>query len=274
MPEFEDMDAPTLRRALHLVREHTGITMTPVKQSMLQSRLRPRMRLLNIGTYEGYIHRLCEDEQERQPFIDAVTTHHTSFFRTPRVWHYFRDAFLPAWAERHAGRPLRVWSAAASTGEEVCTIAVCCEEFRRQQPGFNYEITATDIAADVLERARCGEYTGASVTAFRASQPELFERYNALAAADRFMLAAPVRNRIRFSIHNLLQASPWPDAFDLVFLRNVLIYFKPDDIRGVVRNIAPALHEHGLLIIGEAESLTAMDVPFQFVQPQIYRRTS
>lgn len=274
MPEFEDMDAPTLRRALDLVRKHTGITMTPVKKSMLQSRLRPRMRVLNIGSYEAYIHRLCEDNQERQPFIDAVTTHHTAFFRTPRIWQYFREDFLPAWAESHAGRPLRAWSAAASTGEEACTIAICCEEFRRQKPGFRYEITATDISADVLERARSGEYMGASAAAFQAAQPELFERYNALETSGRFMLAAPVRNHISFSVHNLLGTSPWQDSFDLIFLRNVLIYFKPEDVRTVVRNVAPALRGQGMLLIGEAESLTSLDVPFQFVQPQIYRRTS
>lgn len=274
MPEFEDMDAPTLRRALALVRAHTGITMAPAKQSMLQGRLRPRMRLLKLTSYDDYLRRLSEDERECQPFIDAVTTHHTAFFRTPRIWQYLRETFLPAWEGRHPGQQLRVWSAAASTGEEACSIAICCEELRREHPQFSYTITGTDIGADVLARARDGAYKGTSATAFQASHPQLFERYNALGSSDCFTLAAPVRNRISYASHNLLEAAPWRDAFDLVFLRNVLIYFTPDDIRTVVRNVAPALREQGLLIIGEAESLTALDVPFQFVQPQIYRRIS
>ena len=272
MPEFEDMDAPTLRRALALVREHTGITMSETKKAMLQTRLRPRMRLLKVRSYDQYLRRVRKGDGERQLFIDAVTTHQTGFFRTPRLWQYVRDVFLPAWAERHAGRPLRVWSAAAATGEEACTIAICCEELRSRRPDFRYEIVGTDIGATVLEQARRGEYRGSSAAAFQASQPALFERYNASGSTESFMLAAPVRERIVYKLHNLLEASPWRDTFDLVLLRNMLIYFRPDDILTVLHRVVPALREKGLLIVGESESLTALNVPLQFVRPQVYQR--
>ena len=272
MSEFDDMDTATLRRVLHLVREHTGIDIVEGKKTMLQTRLRPRMRSLNLGSYSDYVQHLSENDSERQAFIDAVTTHQTTFFRTPKVWQYMRDVLLPTWTQRHKGRPLRVWSAAVSTGEEACTIAICCEEMRRQQPDFSYEVIGTDISAEVLEQARLGEYAGTSVAAFRAADPVLFERYNAAGSADRFTLTAPLRNRITFSPHNLLSKSPWQDHFDVVFLRNVLIYFNADDIRRIVRNIAPSLREQGGLVIGESESLTSVDVPFQFVQPQVYER--
>lgn len=268
------MDPSTLRQALELVQRHTGICMGPAKRSMLQSRLRRRMRALQLDSYEAYLLRLDQDERERQPFIDVVTTHHTTFFRTPRVWQYLREQFLPPWAERHPGRTLRAWSAASSSGEEACSIAICCEELRRHRPGLDYEINGTDIAGDVLEHARGGAYAGTSVNAFRGAHPELFERYNSLGSNERFMLAPPVRERIAYSLHNLLEPSPWRERYDLVFLRNVLIYFKPDAIATIVRNIAPALREDGLLVIGEAESLAAMDVPFAFIRPQIYRRVA
>lgn len=274
MPEFEDMDAGTLGRALRMVHEHAGITMTCAKQSMLQSRLRPRLRLLNIGSYAQYLRRLGQDEAERQVFIDVVTTHHTAFFRTPRIWRYFGEVFLPAFAARHADKPLRVWSAATSSGEEACTIAMCCEEFSRRQPGFSYQVSATDISVDVVERARAGDYGGTSVAAFHEAQPELFMRYNALGTEKRFRLPQAVRERIDFSAHHLFRPPHWTESFDVIFLRNVLIYFNPDDVRTVLRNIAPALGANGVLIIGEAESLTGVDVPFQFMQPQIYRRTA
>ena len=274
MPEFADMDPATLRHALELVRRHTGIGMGPAKKSMLQSRLRRRMRALRLDSYEDYLRRLEQDEGERQPFIDTVTTHHTTFFRTPRVWQYVREQFLPPWIERHGGATLRAWSAASSSGEEACSIAICCEEQRRRHPALNYEISATDIAGDVLEQARAGAYAGNSVQAFRAAHPQLFDHYNCLGSDERFMLAPPVRERIGFSLHNLLEPSPWRDRFDLIFLRNVLIYFKADAIETIVRNIAPALRDDGILIIGEAESLAAKNVPFTFVRPQIYRRTS
>lgn len=274
MLEYDDMDARTLDCALELVRRHTGVSMSPAKQSMLQGRLRPRMRALRLASYEHYLRRLREDDSERQPFIDAVTTHHTAFFRTPRVWEYLEQVFLPAWVAQHPGRALQVWSAAASTGEEACSLAICCEELRRRHPGFDYRISATDIATGVLERARDGVYAGAPVAAFRAARPDLFARHNALDAPDRFALAPSVRARIAWAAHDLFQPSPSIDTFDLVLLRNVLIYFKPDDIMAVVRNVAPALRTKGIMVIGEAESLTSLDLPFQFVQPQIYRRTA
>ena len=274
MPEFDDMDAATLRRLLHLVREYTGIAIVEGKKTMLQTRLRPRMRGLNLGSYSDYVQHLSEDDSERQAFIDAVTTHQTRFFRTPKVWQYMREILLPTWTQRHKNRPFRVWSAAASTGEEVCSIAICCEEMRRQKPDFSYEIIGTDISTYVLEQARLGEYTGTSISAFRATYPVLFDRYNAAGFADRFALTAPLRSRITFSPHNLLSKSPWRDDFDVVFLRNVLIYFNADDTRRIVCNIAPSMREHGELIIGESESLTSMDVPFQFVQPLVYERIS
>ncbi|AVS71219.1 chemotaxis protein [Paracidovorax avenae] len=274
MPEFGDMDGATLLRLLQRVRGHTGIHMVEAKKTMLQARLRPRMRHLGIDSYAGYVEHLDRNEDERQPFVDAVTTHQTSFFRTPKVWQYFRDVFLPGWVREERGRPLRVWSAAASTGEEACTIAICCEEVRRQQPGFSYEILGTDISTDVLAHARAGRYSGSSVAAFRAGHPEIFERYDAARRPGQFMLEDAVRRCMAFEPHNLMEPAPWQDRFDVVFLRNVLIYFTADDIRRVVHHLAPSLRRQGKLVIGESESLTSLDVPFQFVQPQIYERAA
>jgi chemotaxis protein methyltransferase CheR len=153
-------------------------------------------------------------------------------------------------------------------------MAICCEEMRRQKPDFSYEIVGTDISTEVLAQAQVGRYGGSAVAAFRAADPLLFERYNAEGSAERFMLPAPVRSRMAFSPHNLLAKSPWQEQFDVVFLRNVLIYFNAEDTLRIVRNIAPALRARGVLVIGESESLTSVDVPFQFVQPQVYERTS
>ncbi|MBU6260679.1 MAG: protein-glutamate O-methyltransferase CheR [Burkholderiales bacterium] len=272
MPEFGDMDGATLRRVLQLVREHTGISMNASKRTMLQARLRPRLRRLGLAGWSEYLQRLGADDAELQPFIDAVTTHQTAFFRTPRVWRYLREVLLPAWAARAPPRPLRVWSAAASTGEEACTMAICCEELRRAHADLDYEIVASDIGVAALAHARRGLYEGPGVAAFRDAEPELFERHNALRASDRFELAAPLRRRIEYRRHNLLDDGPWRDHFDLVLLRNVLIYFNADATRRIVQRSAAALREQGVLVIGEAESLSSMDVPLRFLQPQIYAR--
>lgn len=117
---------------------------------------------------------------------------------------------------------------------------------------------------------RCGDHPP-HVVLPHAAHPELYERYNALASADRFQLPVEMRKRISFATHNLLAPHSYNGRCDLVFLRNVLIYFTKADIEAIVRNVASALRRDGLLIIGEAESLTAMSVPVRFVRPQIYR---
>lgn len=276
MSDIIDMDAATLQRALKLVYDCTGITMTEGKKTMLQSRMRQRMRLLRVTSYSHYLDQLVKDATEWQPFIDVVTTHQTTFFRTPKVWQYFQDEFLPALLNTtpQKNKPLRVWSAAASTGEEACSVAICCEEFRRQNTGFDYEILGTDISTEVLAQARKGEYDGTSVAHFRKHHPGLFERYNDTKADDRFALSAPVRKRMRFETCNLMTPQPsWREHFDLIFLRNVLIYFQAEDARRLVHQIAPTLRGHGQLIIGESESLTGQNVPFKFLQPQVYQRS-
>ncbi len=273
MPELMDMDGATLQQAMALVHRYTGVTMAEGKKTMLQARLRTRMRRLQLGSYADYLGRLAEDATERSHFIDVVTTHQTSFFRTPRIWHYLREHFLPDWAAAHPGQTLRAWSAAASTGEEACSLAISCEEFRRARPGFEYEIFGSDISEEVLRQARAGVYEGSSVAPFRQALPALFERYNESGNPERFALPAALRRRMRFEAGNLMEAPPRQPPFDLVLLRNVLIYFTPDDITGIVRRVAGALRPGGQLIIGESESLSGQDLPFGFVQPQVYRLT-
>lgn len=269
------MDAATLQRALKLVYQYTGITLAEGKKTMLQSRMRQRMRQLGLPSYRAYLDWLENTPAERQPFIDVVTTHQTTFFRTPKVWDYFREQFLPHYLHTHGtDSVLRLWSAAASTGEEACSIAMCCEEFKRQHPRFNYDILATDISTEVLAQAQQGEYTGATVTHFRTKHPELFARYNHSSLPERFALPKALHQRIRFQPCNLmLPQQPWKEHFDLVFLRNVLIYFSPEDARRIVQRLAPTLRHSGQLIIGESESLSGQEVPFQFIQPQVYRRS-
>lgn len=269
------MDAATLQRALKLVYQYTGITLAEGKKTMLQSRMRQRMRQLGLPSYRAYLDWLENTPAERQPFIDVVTTHQTTFFRTPKVWDYFREQFLPHYLHTHGtDSVLRLWSAAASTGEEACSIAMCCEEFKRQHPRFNYDILATDISTEVLAQAQQGEYTGATVTHFRTKHPELFARYNHSSLPERFALPKALHQRIRFQPCNLmLPQQPWKEHFDLVFLRNVLIYFSLEDARRIVQRLAPTLRHSGQLIIGESESLSGQEVPFQFIQPQVYRRS-
>jgi chemotaxis protein methyltransferase CheR len=280
MPELRDMDPATLDRALDLVRAHTGIALHADKQGMLQTRLRSRMRALGIGCYGDYLQRVQDDRAELPAFVDVVTTHQTAFFRTPALWDFIAGQALPQWWAAHPGERLRIWSAAASTGEEACTIAMCCEEFRRSAaPGLRWEVQCSDISAGALAQLRSARYAGVSAARLRAERPTLFDRYNASpetdagdAAGATFTLAPALRAHLRLGTHNLLDACPWPGQFDLVFLRNVLIYFEGAAHRRIVEQALAALRPGGLLAVGEAESLRMLDLPLEFVRPQVYRR--
>lgn len=149
--DSDGMDKDVLEKVLALVYKHTGITMTENKKTLLQGRLRPRIRVLNLNSYAEYLTYLESHKDETQTFINLVTTNETFFFRTQRVWDYFNKELLPNWMKENPKKTLRIWSAAASTGAEIYSIGICCEEFRQKNPTFNFSLIGTDISTEVLK---------------------------------------------------------------------------------------------------------------------------
>ena len=268
----DEMDDSTLRKFLELVHLHAGITMTHAKKTLLQGRIRPRIKKLGLESYSSYLDLMKTDKNEIQEFINLVTTHETSFFRTQRVWDYFNNDFLPKWIDDNPDKVLRIWSAASSTGEEVYTIGICCEEFRSQNAKFNYQILGTDISTTVIAQAIQGEYAGRSIENFKMNNKLLFEKYMNV-KEDKYCVTNSVKSKIRFAPHNLYHRLPAPNDFDIVFLRNVLIYFEKSDQEKVVANIDKALSAPGVLVIGESESLNGLSTSLDFVSPLIYKKS-
>jgi chemotaxis protein methyltransferase CheR len=269
---FDPIAEPTpaaLQALRGLVHRYTGIAMSERKSVLLQGRLRPRLKALALTSYDAYFKRVETQRDEVQVFIDMVTTNDTAFFRTPHVWNYFSNQFLPQWMAAHPGRTLQVWSAAAASGEEAYSVAMACEEMRRSRPQFRYQVLATDISTAVLATGRAGVYAGRSVERLMASWPALFERYfsgDAASASVRPLL----KSHVRFLEHNLLAPLHASEKFDLVFLRNVLIYFEPDIQKKVVDLLRPAMQEDARLILGESESLAWLQTCYRNDLPQIY----
>jgi chemotaxis protein methyltransferase CheR len=271
------MEAPTtmndgdFARLRAIVYAQTGIRIGETRRSMLVSRLRPRLRDLGLTDYKSYIARVSDDPVEREELTNRVTTNETYFYRTPRVWAYFRDVFVPAFAAGSLSRPMRVWSAAASTGEEAHTLGVFLEDVRLRTPRFDYTILGTDISTRVLEIAAEGVYKGRPVARFQKDQPELFARHMVGSDDEGWKVAPAIRARIRFRPHNLLQPLTNAAQFDIIFLRNVLIYFSPEDQERILRHARALLHADGVLIIGESESLKHLATDFEQIEPIIYR---
>jgi chemotaxis protein methyltransferase CheR len=264
-----ELEGSSLNKVLSLVHKLTGISMGVNKKTLIQGRLRPRIRQLGLESYDKYLDYLSSNKSEIQEFINLVTTNETSFFRTQRVWEYFTKDFLPNWWATNSKKTLKIWSGASSTGEEVYTIGICCEEFRIKNPGFNYQIFGSDISSDVLAIAQKAEYAGRSIEVFKTSNRPLFDKYM-LPNGENFNVHPDVKLKIRFGIHNLFTLPKEFNHYDIVFLRNVLIYFEPADIEKVLANISKGLIYNGILIIGESESLSSLKTNFKYKLPLVY----
>lgn len=270
MEEGSELSGEQLADLIGLVRQHTGIAMSERKGVLLQGRLRPRLRALGLQGYGDYVAAVRRGGPEIEAFVNLVTTNDTAFFRTPAVWQYFSERFLPAWHRAHGGRTLAIWSAAAASGEECYSIAMLCSEFQERHPTFRYRLLCTDISTEVLATAEAARYQGRSVERFRASNPELFARYLLPSGAGHVVLPA-LRQNLQFASHNLLKNPPRNGHFDLVFLRNVLIYFDEENQRKVLRHVRSTMQADGRLILGEQESITRIETAFSFEQQHVYR---
>ncbi len=260
----------TLHALIALVRKHTGIAMTERKSVLLERRLRPRVQALNLKSYQDYLDKVEQDRAEVPHFIDLVTTNDTLFFRTPQVWEYVEQEFLPQWWSRHPGAKLKIWSAAASSGEELYSMAMLCEEFREAHPGFSYQIHATDISRQILALARDGQYSGRSVERIQSTHPDWVKKYfrpsqNGLRVVDA------LKNHVELAQHNLLTPLKPARQFDLVFLRNVLIYFDQEQQQIILQQARLSMAPHAIMIVGESESISGLNTAYQFDRPMIYR---
>lgn len=251
--------------------DSTGITIQQNRRSMLVSRLRSRLRATGSSNFDAYLKLLKTDSSETEHYVNAVTTNKTLFYRTPRIWSYLKDEFVPAWIKAGHNRPMEVWSGASSTGEEIYTAGMVLEEFRAKHPGFDYRIVGTDISDRVVSVAEKGLYSGRMIDMFKTSSPELFSKFMVGNDADGYQVNADIRRRIKFQRHNVFKPFQTRSKYDVSLLRNVLIYFTHEDQERAVANVERSLRPDGLLIIGESETLSPLQTNYVCVAPLIYR---
>lgn len=259
------MGEKALNHLISLIHRHTGIHMTDRKESMIKTRLKPRMTLLKIDTIEDYIAHLESNQKEVQEFINQITTNETSFFRTPRIWEYFSQDYLANWKKENADKSLEIWTAASSTGEEGYSIAMTCLE----QGVTNFKIHGTDISQEVVDVATKGLYEGRNFVDFSAKFPMHKDKY--FDDATNSMKAKRIlKDHVNFELHNLFKPLKSTKQFDIVFLRNVLIYFSNEDQAKVLHNIALNMKKGAILVLGESESIFRLETSFKYKAPLIY----
>jgi chemotaxis protein methyltransferase CheR len=258
---------------ISLIYERTRIRLHDGKEQLIRSRLGKRMRQRGLESLEDYCHYLQSeaDEVEFTHVVDALTTNFTHFLRQPDHFDFMVETALPA-VLPESRREFQVWSAGSATGEEPYSIAFYLAERFPQSLGWDWHILATDISTKALARARAGVYP---MERAQTVPREWLKRYCQRGTGDfegQFRIKPDLSKRVEFRPLNLLGPLSFPAPFDLIFCRNVMIYFDRPTQEQLVTELARHLVPGGYLLIGRAESLTGLDVPFKCERPSIYRK--
>lgn len=253
-----------------------GIKMPPIKRIMLQGRLLKRIRELNMKSYseyKEYFFSQAGQEKELLHFLNVVTTNKTDFFREPVHFIFLKENILPAFQEQDTKQLFKVWSAGCSSGEEPYTIAITLNEFQRLNPLFKFQITGTDISTQMLEKAAKGVYPMTKVATIPL---ELKKRYllKSKDSANPTVRVHPLlQKNLVLNYLNLMESSYGvKETYDVIFCRNVLIYFDRPTQERVINKLCQNLKKGGHFFIGHSESLSGMDVPLKHIKPTIFEK--
>lgn len=239
----------------------SGIHFSESNRSILESRLKERLRSLETETPAGYLDLLKKDKEETKYFLDAITTNLTRFFRNQAHYDTFINYVIPDLVKHKSSgeHRIRIWSAGCSTGEEPYTNAIVLSE--HLPSGWEIEVVASDLSLKSLMKAKEGFYPAARVTGI----PETYLHKYFDAKNNGYQVKDNIRNLIRFDYHNLKFQSSLKDL-DIVFCRNVLIYFDEPAQKNVINHFWNAMGPHSYLFIGHSESLFGMDTKFEFIK--------
>ena len=255
------------------VRERSGLQLTQDKSYLLESRLMPVARKYGAKSLDEFITavRRQADEERLRAITDAMTTNETLFFRDTKPFEQFKRMVLPKLLQARATqRHVRIWCAASSSGQEPYSLAMVIKEEGAKLAGWRFEITATDISQEMIDRARAGLYSQFEVQ--RGLPIQLLMKYFKQ-IEDRWQLDDQIRSMVQYRLFNLLDEPRVLGNFDVVFCRNVLIYFDQPTKARVLERIAKLLPSDGVLYLGGAETVLGITDRFEPVPSErgIYR---
>ena len=245
-----------------------GIHLSHAKRALVAGRLNRRLRELNLGSFRQYYEKISGPENdpdtraERQTILDLLTTNETYFFRESAHFDFVREVLVPGWA----GRPVRCWSAASSSGEEAYTLAMVLARHHRG----DWSITGSDINSQVVASARQGIYPMLRSKNIPRHYLHQYCRKGVGSKNDTFRVSTELRERVTFLQANLQQSLSRLGTFDLIFLRNVMIYFDQASKQRVLHNLVQQLKPGGILFTGHAESLHGIQTTLKLLSPSIY----
>jgi chemotaxis protein methyltransferase CheR len=265
---LSDREFEEIRR---LVREHTGISLAESKRELVYSRLVRRLRRLSLRTFAEYLELLGRGERaELEEFSNAITTNLTSFFREAHHFEFLSDTVLASLEKRNAAtRRLRIWSAGCSTGEEPYSIAIALQESMARFRGWDVRILATDLDSQVVAHAQAGEYKS---DRFEKMADRRCERWFEETRPGTRTASPELKALITFRQLNLMHPWPFKGPFDVIFCRNVVIYFDKETQRALFGRMAELQREDDHLFIGHSESLFKVCDRYQLIGKTMYRK--
>jgi len=255
-------------RVCKLAYERAGISMAPSKKALVESRLGKRVIHNGCKSYSEYLQLINgpQGAKELQTALDLLTTNETYFFREPQHFEHLRNEVV---RKHRLGTRLRIWSAACSTGEEPYSIAMLLSATR---PVGDWDIVASDLSTQVLAKARAAHYPMSRAQGIPQEYLRSYCLKGTGSQAGTLLIEQKIRSRVQFMQANLVEPLPGVGQFDVIFLRNVMIYFDVDTKRRVVSQLIPALLPGGYFYIGHSETLNGVTTSLEQIAPAIYRK--
>ncbi|MBW2107143.1 MAG: protein-glutamate O-methyltransferase CheR [Deltaproteobacteria bacterium] len=266
-------------RFSRFIHDQCGITLPPAKKAMLASRLQKRLRALGLTSYAqyyDYVFRPPGNPDECTKMIDAVTTNRTEFFREPHHFEYLRSQALPSLLKHRrpgTGQTIRLWSAGCSSGEEPYSLAITMAAFISERPGLEFSILATDLSATMIAMGQRAVYGEEKIRSVPFQLRKNYVMRGVGSQKGYYRIVPELRRRVQFKRLNLMDPNlDTGSVMDIVFCRNVIIYFDRETQQRLFKKIFDRLASGGFLFIGHAETLDGINNNFVRVAPTIYRK--
>ena len=273
---IDHLSARDFQRLARFIHDYSGIKMPQNKKSMVEGRLRRRMRAVGVPSLTDYCRYLFEQEGlagEAISLIDAVTTNKTDFFREPDHFDFLVDEAIPELLGRRERGAIKLWSAACSIGAEPYTLAMLLADLTASNSNFRSSIFASDICTEVLESAMLGIYPEAMIAPVPMDMRKRYLLRAKTGARDRVRIVPQLRAAIRFGRINLMEAPYAADSdMHIIFLRNILIYFDKPTQEKVLSRLCDKLVPGGFLYVGHSETISGLNLPVKQVANTVFRK--
>ncbi|MDR0272188.1 MAG: protein-glutamate O-methyltransferase CheR [Clostridiales bacterium] len=269
---MKELTTAEFERIRQYIKMKMGISLSDEKKTLVHSRLRSTIQELGMSSFSEYFDYIMSEKSgdAMTHFMNKITTNHTFFMRETDHFDYFRDTVLPYIEEAYKSqKDVRLWCCASSSGEEPVTLQILMQEYFKKSPGWNTQMIASDISAQVLDKAVLGRYVTEAIEALpKAWQAEYFTRHD----TQFSQVKDTVLKQILYRRINLIEPFPFKKKMQVIFCRNVMIYFDNETRDGVVKRFYDLTEPGGYLFIGHSESISSSGTGFEYVKPAVYRK--